>query len=212
MYLYATALRPRAANPAKVVDWAMRMTEKINQIGEIPSTLWTATMSPAMGSLAWTSVVPDLTVIEDTETKFAADAGYMALIDEATTLMEGSEPADQQLMQLVHADQDSTGIDVHYASTVRAMLAPGEARHGVELGVEIAQRAKQLTGRPTSFAVAVTGDYGAVMWVSLAETIQQLQSANEALDANEDFAKLLDKEAARCYSPGATQTISRKLA
>jgi len=212
MYLYATALRPRAANPAKVMDWAIRMTEKINQIGEIPSSLWAATMSPAMGSLAWTSVVPDLTVIEDTETKFAADAGYMALVDEASNLMEGSEPADQQLMQLIHADDDSARIDVHYASTVRAMLAPGEARRGVELGVEIAQRAKQITGRPTSFAVAVTGDYGAVMWVSLAETIQQLQAANEGLDSNEEFAKLLDKEASKCYSPGATQTISRKIA
>lgn len=212
MYLYSTALRPRAANPAKVMDWAIRMTEKINQIGATPSSLWTAVMSPAMGTLAWTSVVPDLGVIEDTETKFAADAGYTALVDEAAGLLAGSEPADQQLSQLVHADEDAGRIDVHYALTVRGMLVPGEARRGIELGVELAQRAKQITGRPTSFAVGVTGDYGAVMWVSLAETIQQVQAANEALDANEDFAKTLDKEAAKVYLPGATQTISRKIA
>jgi hypothetical protein len=212
MYLYSTALRPRAANPAKVMDWAIRMTEKINQIGEIPSSLWTATMSPAMGTLAWTSVVPDLAIIEDTETKFAADAAYMSLIDEATTLLTGSEPADQQLMQLVHADADAAHMDVQYASTVRAMLAPGEARRGIELGVELAQQVKQITGRPTSFAVSVTGDYGGVMWVSLAETIQQVQAATEALDANEGFAETVDKKAAKVYLPGATQTISRKIA
>jgi len=212
MYLYSTALRPRAANPAKVMDWAIRMTEKVNQIGEIPSSLWTATMSPAMGTLAWTSVVPDLAVIEDTESKFAADAGYTSLVDEAAGLLAGSEPADQQLMQLVHADADAGRIDVHYALTVRGMLVPGEARRGIELGVELAQRAKQITGRPTTFAVGVTGDYGAVMWVSLAETIQQVQAANEALDANEDFGKSLDKEAAKVYLPGATQTLSRKIA
>jgi hypothetical protein len=34
-------------------------------------------MSPAMGSLAWTSVVSDFAVIEDTETKLAADPGYL---------------------------------------------------------------------------------------------------------------------------------------
>jgi hypothetical protein len=212
MYLYSTALRPGTANPIKVMDWAMRMTEKINQIGEVPSTLWTATMSPGLGSLAWTSVVPDLSIIEDTETKFAADPAYVALTDEASSLLSGSAPADQQLMQLVHADADAAHINVQYASTVRGVLAPGAARAGIELGVELAKRAKEITGRPTSFAVGVTGDYGAVMWVSLAETIQQVQAANEALDAHEDFAKLLDKEASKTYLPGATQTISRKLA
>ena len=85
-------------------------------------------------------------------------------------------------------------------------------RRGIELGVEIAQQAKQITGRPTSFAVSVTGAYGDVMWVSLAETIQQLQAANEALNSNEEFSKGLDKEAAKAYLPGATQTISRKVA
>ena len=150
MYLYSTALRPGSANPIKVMDWALRMTEKINQIGEISSTLWTATMSPGLGTLAWTSVVPDLSIIEDTETKFAADPAYVALIDEASGLSL-SEAADQQLMQLVHADTDAAHINVQYATTVRGVLAPGAARAGIELGVELAKRAKEITvARPRS--------------------------------------------------------------
>ena len=85
-------------------------------------------------------------------------------------------------------------------------------RAGIELGVGLAQQVKQVTGLPTSFAVGVTGDYGAVMWVSLAETIQQVQAANEALNANEDFAKAVDTGAAEAYLPGAVQTITRKIA
>jgi hypothetical protein len=211
MYLYSTAVRSGMANPVKVMDWALRMTQKINQISEVPTALWTSVMSPAVGSLAWTAVVSDLAVIEDTETKLAADPGYMALVDEATALMS-TDPADQMLMQLVHGDRDAASIDAHYASTVRATVAPGSMRTGIELGVDLAQKVKQITGLPTSFAVGVTGDYGAVMWVSLAETIQQVQAANEALNANEDFSKAVDKDAGKAYLPGATQTISRKVA
>jgi hypothetical protein len=213
MYLYSTSVRSGMANPVKVMDWALRLTQKINQISEVPSALWTSVMSPAMGSLAWTSVVSDLAVIEDTETKLAADPGYMTLVDEATDLLSSAtEPADQMLMQLVYGDRDAASIDAHYAMTVRATMAPGSMQKGIEFGVDLAQKVKQITGRPTSFAVNVTGDYGAVMWVSLAESIQQVQAANEALNTNEEFSKAVDKDAAKAYLPGAIQTISRKVA
>jgi hypothetical protein len=192
------------------MEWATRITEKINQIGEVPSALWTSVMSPRMGTLAWTAVVSDLAVIEETETKLGTDPGYLSLVEEAIPLLS-TDPADQRLMQLVHADPDAASINAQYASTVTAALAPGERGKGIELGVEIAQRAKQITGRPTSFAMSLTGAYGEVMWVSLAETIQQVQAANEALNSDEEFAKRLDKDAARVYLPHATQTINRKV-
>lgn len=210
MYLYVTNVRPAVASPAKVMDWAIRMTEKINQIGEVPTTLWTAAMSPAMGTLAWTSVVEDLSIIEATESKLAADSGYIALVEEASGFFS-TDPANQQLMQLVHSDAEAANINAQYATTVRAELAPGAMRSGIELGVGIAQQARRITGCPTSFAVGMTGPYGEVMWVTLAENIKQLQTANEALNANEDFSKSLDKDASKAYLPGATQTISRKV-
>jgi hypothetical protein len=210
MYLYSTSVRSGVASPAKVMEWALRITGKINQIGEVPSALWTSVMSPRMGTLAWTAVVSDLAVIEETEAKLSTDPGYLALVEEAIPLLS-TDPADQRVMQLVHADPDAASINAQYASTVTATLVPGESRKGIELGIDVAQRAKQITGRPTTFAVSVTGTYGEVMWVSLAETIQQLQAANEALDADEDFARSLDKDAAKVYLPYATQTISRKV-
>ena len=211
MYLYSTSVRPGVANPATVMEWAVRMTEKINQISSAPTSLWTSTMSPAMGAMAWTSVVSDLEIIEETETKLAADPGYMELVDQASALLS-TDAADQALMQLVHADADAAGVDARYASTVTAVLAPGSATAGIELGVELAQRAKKITGQPTSFAVGITGDYGAVMWISLTESIQKFQAGQEALNADAEFAKAIETGAAAAYLPGrSTQTISRKI-
>jgi hypothetical protein len=188
------------------------MTDKLNQISEVRVGLWTSVMSPAVGALAWSAMVPDLGIIEDTESKLAVDPSYMALVDEAAVLLSTSQPADQMLMRVVHGDPDAERTVAHYASTVRAALGPGSMRAGIEVGAELAQKAKAVTGRPTSFAVGVTGDYGAVMWVSLAETIQELQAANEALDADEEFSKLVDREGSKVFLPGATTTIARKLA
>jgi hypothetical protein len=212
MYLYSLTARPGPANPVKVMDWAVRMTEKVNQIGQSPVTLWTPVMSPASGTLAWSAVVPDLAMIMDTQDKLLADAGYMALVDEASELLSQTEGPVEGLMQLVYGDSDAASIDAQYAATVMAKLAPGSMRSGAELGVDIAQQAKRITGCPTSFAVGVTGDYGAVMWVSLAETIEQLQAGNEAMNADADFVTLLDEKASEAYLPGAEQSITRKVA
>jgi hypothetical protein len=92
-------------------------------------------------------------------------------------------------------------------------LAPGASPRGVSIGIVIAQRAKALTGRATSFGVALTGPYGAVEWISLFDTVQDLQNANEALAADASFAQFIDKEAANLYQESATiQTAYRRLA
>jgi hypothetical protein len=210
MYLYATSVRPGQANPAKVMEWAVGLTQKINQISEVPSALWVTSMSPALGTLAFVSVVDDLALIEATEEKLAADPGYATLVEQGIGLIS-TDPIDQVLLQLVYGDPDAANIDARYATTVMASLKPGSAAAGTELGVDIAQRVKKITGRPTSFAVAVTGVYGQVSWMSLAENINQLQAAQEAIAGDTAFAKLLDSKAAAVYQPNATQTVSRKV-
>jgi hypothetical protein len=83
---------------------------------------------------------------------------------------------------------------------------------GIALGVEIAQRAERITGRPTSFSIAETGAYGAVEWAGFADSVEQLQAARQALAADQEFAQLLDSEASTAYLPEATQVMYRRIA
>ena len=39
MYLYATSVRPGQANPTRVMEWAVGMTQKINQVTNRTSSL-----------------------------------------------------------------------------------------------------------------------------------------------------------------------------
>ena len=72
--------------------------------------------------------------------------------------------------------------------------------------------AKAVTGRPVSFGQATTGTYGEVAWISLYDSIEQVQAAEETLGADPGFVELLDQKASKAYLAGqATQTLARKL-
>jgi hypothetical protein len=57
---------------------------------------------------------------------------------------------------------------------------------GIELGVEICQRVKKVTGSPSSFGVTSTGPYGGVIWITGFPSMAELQRAGEALNGDAD--------------------------
>ena len=208
-YLFTRSVRV-SGNLVDSMAWSAKITEKVNQIAEIRVSLWTPVMSPQINTLNWTAVVDDLAALTATDEKLMADSGYLELVAEGAQYNAGSG-VDDQIIQLVHAESDGVKT-AEYAATVRAVLAPGSFRDGIALGVEIAQLAKSLTGRPTSFGASATGAYGEVCWISLYDSIEQLQAAEEAINANADFLELIDDKASKAYLPGeAQQTISRKV-
>jgi hypothetical protein len=191
--------------------WAIKGTEKLNQISEVPLTLWTPFASPAVGSLTWVARIEDLAVIEATNAKLMADPGFLAMLEEGASYFADSG-VDDSLWQILHVDPDVANSQPQYVNMVTAVLAPGHFRRGVELGIEIAQRAQQITGRSVTFSLAETGAYGAVQWGGLADSVEQVQAARQALAADQEFAELLDGEVSEAYLPDATQAIFRRLA
>jgi hypothetical protein len=212
MYIFTRTVRLGAGNPEKQLAWALKMTEKVNQISETPVSLWMSVFSPRSETLVWTATVDDLLTLETVEGKLMGDSGYLSLVEEGAAHASG-DPVDDGLLQLILADTTAAEIDATYATTVQATLAPGGSARGTELGVETAQRAGKITGCPTSFAVSMTGPYGGVEWITTYSSIAQLQTAQEAISADVDFAKLVDKELSKVYLPGvAVQLAWRKLA
>jgi hypothetical protein len=208
-YLFSRRGRLAPGNVLDGMTWAGKITEKVNAIGEVPVSLWTTEFSPQVGTLSWTTVVEDLAQLRALDTKLMADSGYLSLVEEGARYTS-EVGLDDGLVNLIHADPD-TGTG-EYASIVGATIAPGSFVRGIELGVEIAQRAKAITGRPTSFGTGQTGGYGEIGWVVLYDSVEQLQSASEALSSNVEFAQYLDEHASKAYIAGmSTQTIFRKL-
>jgi len=212
MYLFSRAARLGPGNLQDQMAWSLQITEKVNQVTELDVSLWTTVFSPKLGTLVWTAAVEDLSVLEASDAKLFADSGYLALVDDGAKFSSG-EPIDDALLNVVAPDPDAANIQLQYASVVTSAIAPGKNVRGIELGVEIAQRVKKITGNPTSFAVATTGQYGGVEWISVFESIEQLQAADAALAVDEEFAKYIDKEASEAYvSTVTTQNLYRRIA
>ena len=210
MYLFSRSARLAPGNLPKSMTWAAEVTEKVNQITEFDVHLWTTVFSPAQGTLVWTALVDNLAVLEASQAKMIADPGYISLVDSGAELVS-ADPIDDGLLQIVFADPASADVQAQYATVAQAVLSPGNAVRGVELGVEIAQKAGGIMGTPTSFGVATTGPYGAVEWISVYDTVEKLEQGQQALAADAAFGELLDKEASKAYMANAIQSTFRHI-
>ena len=211
-YLFSRQARLGPGNIADAMGWATRITEKVNAVTELDVSLWSTVFSPALGTLSWVAIVEDLAQLEAADGKLMVDGAYLDLLDEGAKYSNG-QLADDSLVNLIYMDPGAADSNPTYVSVVDAVLTPGAYVRGIELGVEIAQRASKISGQPVSFGAAQTGVYGGVAWVAGYDSVEQLQAAGEALAADASFSKLLDDEASKAYQAGATtQTVHRKVA
>lgn len=211
MYLFYRAGRLGAGDLREQLAWATQVTEKVNQITETPVTLWTTAYSPGVNTLVWTTNVEHLSTLESNFDKLLADSAYLDLVAQAAKW--GTEQGiNDCVMQYLTAPEEPA-VQPTYSTSVSAVIVPGSFVRGVEVGLELAQRATQATGITTEFAIAATGVYGQVAWLASYESIDQLEQGEQALNAEISFAEFLDSAAGSCYLPGsAVQTICRRIA
>jgi hypothetical protein len=211
MYLFTRSARLGSGNPVEQAAWAVSITEKVNQIGDLEVQLWSRMFSPGLGTYAWTASVEELTALENVDAKLMADSTYLDLIEQANKWAT-AEPVDDSLLQLVHADPDAANGQPQYAMSIAAVIAAGNTVQAMEAGVSIALSAKNITGRPTSFAAAQTGQFGGVAWISLYDSLEQLQKAGDDIAADAAFASQVDRMAP-LFEPNSTmQLVYRRIA
>ncbi len=204
MYLFSRRGRVAPGNTRAAMAWATGITEKANQITGLNIGLYASTFSPEVGTLSWSTFVPDLPTIEVANDKLLLEDEYVTMLDAGAKLGLGN--VDDLLLQIVHGAPDP-GRRVEYATTVRTVCASGYLTKGIELGVEIAKRAEKTSGTPVLFATATTGHYGAVSWISGYNDVQALEKSQQALAADAKFAEFVDKSVKGVYvdNPALTQ-------
>lgn len=200
MYIFTRSARLAPGNLRDSMSWALSVTDKVNQISEAKFHLWSTVNSPGVGTISWATTIEDLEVLEATDAKLMADDGYHSLVEQGAKHLS-SDALNDSLIRLIVADADASADDMHFVSVNQAVLAPGHSVRGIEVGIEIAKRAKKAAGRPVSFGANATGEYGTVAWIGYYDSVHQLQKAQEALAADLDFAKYLDKDAGEAYLP-----------
>jgi hypothetical protein len=212
MYLFSRQIRFGPGNTRDQMEWALAQTEKVNQITGLQVGLYMQVYSPEVGAVGWSTFVPDLAALEAAGDKLNADDSFVAAIDKGSAMTVGG--ASDSLAQVIYGEPDPNR-QIEYVTVVRAVCATGNVAKGMEAGVGLAQRAEKIMGTPSLFLADVTGNYGGVAWASGYENVQALETAQQALNRDEGWAKFVDKETKGVYAEEpslTTQIIYRRLA
>jgi hypothetical protein len=207
MYLFTRQARLALGQQVKGTEWAVGITEKVNQITSLNVGLWTPVLSPGLGTLSWGAAVESLGDLEDADAKLMADPMYVDATERGASFLMGT--ADDQVAQFI-SNPDSGADDTHVA-VVQSTLANGNFGKGVEVGVEIAERATKIGGLPTAFLLASTGTYAGCAWITSAPSIRALEAAEGAVNGDSHFIDYIDKHG-DCFVEGiTTQSIWRRI-
>src|SRR5579884_2675909 len=135
MYLFTRRARIGSENLADAMQWAVTVTEKVNQIGVTPVSLYSTIFSPEVGTLSWSTIVEHLSELEATDAKLMADSSYLSLVSEGAKYQAAGSTVDDAVASFVLADRVASGSPA-YASVVRALAHEGQvAAVGHELRV-----------------------------------------------------------------------------
>ena len=211
MYLFSRRARLAPGNTRDALTWATNVTEKASEVSGLTISLFTPMFSPEVGMLSWSAFSPDLATLEAATDKLAVDDAYISLVDAGAKFAQGG--ADDRLLQIVSGNPDPNRR-AEYVSAVASVCANGALTRGIELGVEIAQRAEKTTSIPGMFTTSATGNYGAVGWITGFTDVKEMEAAQAALAADTSFGAFIDKNVKGVYTddPSATQaTILRRI-
>lgn len=208
MYLFSRSRRLDPAHGRAGVAYAVEIGHKATQLTGLEIGVWAETMSPGFGTISWTTMVPDLLSLEQAMDKMAVADDFNASIEEHASLFSGF--AEDRLFQIVHGEPDPDRRP-SYVTAVRGRCRAGNIAEAMGLGVEIAEKVTEITGRSTMFATGVTGEWGAVGWLTAFDDITQIESDEAMLMADPNWLTMLDDRAGAAYESDATQTMYRRL-
>lgn len=208
MYLFSRSRRLDPAHGRAGMAYAVEAGQRASQLTGLEIGVWTEMFSPGLGTITWATMAPDLLALEQSMDKMVVDDHFMTEVESHASLFSGF--GEDRLFELVHGEPDPDRRP-SYASVVRGRCRPGHLADGIGLGVEIAGRVEEVTGHTTMFATGATGEWGAVMWLTGFDAIEDAQASDAALMEQPDWLTMIDERASAAYESDATQTLYRRL-
>lgn len=206
MYIFTRSLRLGPGDLRQQMAWATSVTEKVNQISEVPVLLWSAFASSQTGSLAWSASVTNMAELEALGDKLMADDGYLTLIAEGARHVQTGTLTDA-LAEVLHANTNLDPAHLRYVTAGTARAKPGQMAKAAEVGIRMAQKMSEVTGAPYSISAAVTGRPGTFQLASYYETIDQLEEAGRKIRTEPVLLKIFDGEASQVFADDVTDMV-----
>lgn len=198
--------------PEEIAPWALEITEAVNQRTHLNVSLWQGQFGGPVGTLAWSALVDNLTVLEAATDSLAGDAAYSSLLSKARDWTR--TPPEDFLLRMVHsAGGDYVRPDVGaYAEGTVAVPADGKLAKAGAFGVEIADLHANLTHSSVLFCTSEYGAFGEMRWLALYDSAAAVDTAAEAIAKDQDYGAKLDAAGGLFVEGLARRTLARRIA
>ena len=182
------------------------MAEYTHQLTGVPIGVWSEVYGEQVGTLEFASFVADLTALETAMDKIAVDDHWQELA-EKTLEYTTADGLHDSLATIIHPEPLPGGGSARYTLTIDSACRPGQLMRGVSLGVEIAQRAQELTGRPVLFLADETNRYAGLHWIFQYHDAAEMEALGDRVLSDMGFMHLIDAQTASVYDfdPRATR-------
>lgn len=198
--------------PQDVTPWAIDITQLANDRTELNVSLWQGSFGGPIGTLAWSSLVENLTALEAAVNTLGADADYLDMLSRARDWTRS--PGEDSLLRVQHVagGEYSRPAVGGYAEGTMAVPAEGKMRAANEFGVAISDLHAELTHASVLFCSSAYGHFGELRWLALYDSAAHVEEAAGAVGKDADYAERID-DAGDLFVEGMTQRVlARRIA
>jgi hypothetical protein len=208
MYLFA---RNRTCAPDRVAEataFAVDIAAKVSSITGKELAVWQGVYGVPITSFGWTTTVDSYAEMGEAREKLMADSGYIETLEAAAHLFAD---APEDVIADIVATAGEGGHQGEYSSIVMAQCAGGRIGEAMGWGVEMMNHVSSVTGRDNLFARSMHGPWASVAWFSLAASLEEVDAAAAALNADPDYLAKVDSSDG-LFLPGSGESrLTRRI-
>lgn len=200
----------RVMGGAKAVGWAMEVTSRVQEVTEMPASLWMGQAGFANGTLAWSMPTDGMAQLSEMNDKLQGDDKLNKLIvDHGRDYVVDVMP--DRLAMIIHGEITGAAPVGSFIGAVVAYAAPGKWGEAGAWAPKIADMYTDITGKPAVVTATTAGTMGEYSWFVRHEDGASIDAATAAAMGSEEYGAELDR-AGHLFQPGSIWAYAQRIA
>jgi hypothetical protein len=181
------------------VDTPVELADHATGTAGIEVVPWAGVYGLPLGTVVYSAQV---------ESQSAVAAALTTLAEAGLALGDGSgEDTIAELLSTTGSGESTA----RFASVVLAQCAPGRIAEAIAWGVDVLSHGSKATGLDGLFLRSLYGPCASLVWISLAESMEEIDGSAAALAADPTYGERIDDAGPLFIAGSASQRLLRRL-
>jgi hypothetical protein len=207
MYLFSKTATIHPDHVQSAIVFSLEAAAHASKVTGKPIATWSTVYGGSLAGVGWSMRIDSLAENGALLEKLEADRNYANLVASARGYFEG--PVEDSVSQIVAAH--GNGSIGNYVQVTQAQCAPGRIAEAMAWGVDISALVHKITGLNVSMVRPLFGPWAALGWVTNAESLADVDRANEATASDPSYIERIDQGGELFVTGSASSRLLRKI-